>query len=383
MGVGGVAHVDVDPLDLADVDLGPQLEGGADRGVQQSHARVRLHGDPLGLPQVAQARVDLFGVGAVTLTEDGQPAAVRALEHPLDADVARCRQRGAGQPVARGEAVLHPLDHRFEHRRHQPAQLGRGHPEGVLEPGGVQPVQRSRGRGRGEGTEDHARMPPPGQHVQAAERLTDPRAGLVPQDGAEQEARARDAAHALSGGEHRRQDQRVGVQRRQRMVVIQLEALDEAGVHHGRRRGAGRPAVPADQYGITGVIERRYALHANAGPGQLRTDQGTADAVQDQVPGPVADGGGNVVERCLGDPGGKPAGRAGRVGGGTAGGRHRGGSTGRHRGFSSSFLDGRVSCSYPAQTSPDRRQRALMSPWLLAQLASLPGSDPARCGERC
>ena len=86
--------------------------------------------------------------------------------------------------------MLHPLDHRFVHRRHEPARLGGRHPEGVLEPGGIQPVQCSRGRGRGEGAEDHARMPPPGEHVQAAERLPDPRAGLVSEDGAEQEALA-------------------------------------------------------------------------------------------------------------------------------------------------------------------------------------------------
>src|ERR1700728_4234658 len=198
--VSGVAHVDVDPLDLADVDLGPQLERGVDRRVQQSHARVRLHGDPFGLPQGAQARVDLFGVGAVALTEDGQPAAVGALEDPLDADVARCRERGGGQPVARGEAVLHALDHRFVHRGHEPARLGRRHPKGVLEPGGVQPVQRSCGRGRGDSAEDHARMPPARQHVQAAERLTDPRAGLVAKDGTEKEALTGDAAHPRGGG---------------------------------------------------------------------------------------------------------------------------------------------------------------------------------------
>jgi hypothetical protein len=175
--------------------------------------------------------------------------------------------------------MLHPLDHRFVHRRHEPARLGGRHPEDVLEPGGIQPVQRSRGRGRGERAEDHARMPPPGEHVQAAERLPDPRAGLVPQDGAEQEALAGDTAHARGGGEHRRKDQRVAVQRRQRVVVIQLEPLDEAGVHHRRRRGAGGLAAPADQRGIPGVIERRYPLDANTGPGQLRTYQGTADAV--------------------------------------------------------------------------------------------------------
>src|SRR6201996_5026324 len=102
------------------------------------------------------------------------------------------------------------------------------------------------------------------------------------------------------------------------VVVVELEPLDEAGVHHGRRRGAGSPAAPADQYGIPGVIERRYPLDANAGPGQLRTHESTADTVQHQVLGPVADGGGNVIERCFRDPGGKPASRAGRIGGGTS-----------------------------------------------------------------
>jgi hypothetical protein len=63
-----------------------------------------------------QALVDVFGVGAVALAEDGQPAAVRTLEHLLDADVARCRERGGGQAVARSEAVLHALDHGFVHR---------------------------------------------------------------------------------------------------------------------------------------------------------------------------------------------------------------------------------------------------------------------------
>ena len=107
------------------------------------------------------------------------------------------------------------------------------------------------------------------------------------------------------------------MQRGQRVVVVELEPLDEAGVHHGRRRGAGSPTVPADQCGIPGVVERGYALDANAGDGQLRTDDGTGDAVEYQVLGPVADRGRNVVERRFSDPGGKPAGRTGRVGGGT------------------------------------------------------------------
>jgi hypothetical protein len=125
---------------------------------------------------------------------------------------------------------------------------------------------------------------------------------LVAQDGAEKEALTGDAAHAWGGGEHRRQDQRVAVQRGQRVVVIQLEPLDEAGVHHGRRCGAGRPAAPADQYGIPGVIERSHAVDASAGPGQLRADQGAGDAVKDQVLGPVADGGAiNLVRPSLAD----------------------------------------------------------------------------------
>src|SRR5277367_2625886 len=178
-------------------------------------------------------------------------------------------------------------------------------------------------------------MPSSRQHVQASERLADPRAGLVPEDGAEKEALAGDAAHARGGGEHRRQDQRVAVQRGQRVVVIELESLDEAGVQHGRRRGAGSPAAPADQGGIPGVVERRYPLDANAGDRQLRTYESTADAVKYQVLGPVADRGGNVVERCFGDPGGKPTGRTGRVGRGTAGGGHGGGTAGSHLGSSS------------------------------------------------
>jgi hypothetical protein len=85
------------------------------------------------------------------------------------------------------------------------------------------------------------------------------------------------------------------VQRGQRVVVVQFETLDEAGVQHGRRRGAGRPAAPADQRAIPGTIERCHGLHANAGDGQLRTDDGTADAVKNQVLGSVADGGANVA----------------------------------------------------------------------------------------
>src|SRR5579863_10088008 len=103
MRVGSFAHVDLDMPDLVDVDLWAELEGGVDRGVQQSHGRVRLDGDPFGLPQVAEARVDRFGVSAVALTEGGQPATVGALEDPLDADVARCRERRGSKAVARGK----------------------------------------------------------------------------------------------------------------------------------------------------------------------------------------------------------------------------------------------------------------------------------------
>ena len=41
----------------------------------------------------------------------------------------------------------------------------------------------------------------------------------------------------------------------------------------------------------------------------------------------------------------------------------------------------------PAKHAASREVQGLLkvltSPWLLAQLASLPGYDPARCGERC
>src|SRR5580658_9810071 len=102
------------------------------------------------------------------------------------------------------------------------------------------------------------------------------------------------------GGEHRRQDQRVAVQRGQRVVVVELEALDEAGVQQGRGGGAGSFTVPADKRAVPGGVERSYSFDANAGNGQLRTDEGTADAVKYQVLSPVAHGGGDVVERRVG-----------------------------------------------------------------------------------
>ena len=107
------------------------------------------------------------------------------------------------------------------------------------------------------------------------------------------------------------------MQRGQRVVVVELEALDEAGVQHGRGGGAGSFTVPADKRAVPGGVERSYAFDANAGDGQLRTYEGTADTVKYQVLSPVADGGGHVVERRLSHPGGKPASRASRVGGGT------------------------------------------------------------------
>jgi len=71
-------------------------------------------------------------------------------------------------------------------------------------------------------------MPATGQHIQSAERLTDPRPGLATQDRAEKETLSRYPNHLRSGCEHCREDQRVAVQWGKRVVVVELEPLDEA-----------------------------------------------------------------------------------------------------------------------------------------------------------
>jgi hypothetical protein len=44
------------------------------------------------------------------------------------------------------------------------------------------------------------------------------------------------------------------VQWRKRVIVVQFKAMDEAGVEHRRRWGAGSPAAPPDQRAGADVV---------------------------------------------------------------------------------------------------------------------------------
>src|SRR5271156_2575688 len=100
------------------------------------------------------------------------------------------------------------------------------------------------------------------------------------------------------------------------MVVVEFEPLDETGVEHRGRRGAGRSAAPSDEQSVPGIVEFGDAFHSLAGDGQLRTDEGAGDAVEQQVLCALAHGRGDVVKRGFGEPGGKPSCGPIRVGGG-------------------------------------------------------------------
>ena len=244
----------------------------------------------------------------MAVTEGGQPAAKCTLEDALDADVSGGGERRRGESVARGKAVLHPLDHGLELRRHEAARLGGANPEGVFEFAGVQPVKGAcRGRG-GQRPKDHARMPAPRDHVEAAERKTDTRPGLVAEDRSEKEPGARDRPYVRRCREHCWEHQRVGVERSERVVIVELETLDEARVEHRGGRGTGRAAAPADKSAAPGVVEGRDALDADARDRKLGADEGTSDAVEHQVLGVLADGGGNIVQCGGREPGCEPAG---------------------------------------------------------------------------
>ena len=126
----------------------------------------------------------------------------------------------------------------------------------------------------------------------------------------------------------------VAVERGERVVVVEFEPLDEAGVEHRGRRGAGRSAAPADEQGAPGVVEGCDTFHTLAGDGELGADECAGDAVEQQVLCVLAHGRGNVVERGVGEPGGKPARGPIRVGGGAGG---FGGHVERTVGSSSDF----------------------------------------------
>ena len=86
-------------------------------------------------------------------------------------------------------------------------------------------------------------------HFEASERLSNPRPRLVAEDRAQQETSSgRLPTRDLRGSrEHSGDDQAVAVQRGERMVVVEFEPLDETGVEHRGRRGAGRSAAPSDE----------------------------------------------------------------------------------------------------------------------------------------
>jgi hypothetical protein len=103
------------------------------------------------------------------------------------------------------------------------------------------------------------------------------------------------------------------------VVVVEFEPLNEAGVEHRGRRGAGGAAAPADDHGGPSVVEGRDTFHSLTGDRELSADQGAGDAVEQQMLGVLAHGGGNVVQRGVCEPGGKPARGPIRVGGGAGG----------------------------------------------------------------
>jgi hypothetical protein len=103
------------------------------------------------------------------------------------------------------------------------------------------------------------------------------------------------------------------------MVVVQLETLDEAGIEHRGRRGAGGASTPADQQGAALVIEGRDGLNALARDGELSAHKGAGDAVEQQVLRMLTYGLGNVIQREARNPSGEPARWSIRIGGGATG----------------------------------------------------------------
>src|ERR1700677_846350 len=100
------------------------------------------------------------------------------------------------------------------------------------------------------------------------------------------------------------------------MIVIELETLDKARVEHRGGRGTGCAASPADERSTACVVQRGDTLDALARDRKLGADEGTADTIEHQVLGMLADGGGNIVQSGGCKPGGQPAGGSFRVGGG-------------------------------------------------------------------
>ena len=110
--------------------------------------------------------------------------------------------------------------------------------------------------------------------------MANPRPRLVAEDRAQQEISPGDTPHMRDGREHSGHDQRVAVERGERVVVVEFEPLNEAGVQHSGRRSAGRSAAPADEQGASSVVEGCDTFHTLAGDRQLGAHQCTRDAVE-------------------------------------------------------------------------------------------------------
>jgi hypothetical protein len=51
------------------------------------------------------------------------------------------------------------------------------------------------------------------------------------------------------------------------VIIVEFETLDEAGVEHRGRRGAGRSTTPTDDEGAPGIVEGCNTFHTYAGLG--------------------------------------------------------------------------------------------------------------------
>src|ERR1700729_2874242 len=103
------------------------------------------------------------------------------------------------------------------------------------------------------------------------------------------------------------------MERSERVVIVELETLNEARVQHRGRGCTGRAAAPADKCAAPGVVEGRDALDTDARDRKLCADQGASDAVEHQVLCVLADGGRNIVQSGSCQPGCEPAGGSFRV----------------------------------------------------------------------
>src|ERR1700729_3160719 len=97
------------------------------------------------------------------------------------------------------------------------------------------------------------------------------------------------------------------MERSERVVIVELETLNEARVQHRGRGCTGRPAAPADQCAAPGVVEGRDALDTDARDRKLCADQGTSDTIQHQGLGMLTDRGGNILQSGGCEPGCQPS----------------------------------------------------------------------------